>query len=540
MPVISNLPAALNLGSLEIEGLPALNGVPLSAQDLPPVASSQLDSWIALAQRTRGQFSIIARSGDTSIAVTDLGGSYPVFQNLHRSGCDFGTSLDSVTKGERSTLSVEAASRYIAFGTVGVGLNLVEGVRALPSASITICEKGKTTSTGWFDWLGAAKPSGDSVEDLEKEFRGLIASWAAAYLPKEGKVGLLLSAGTDSGLLTALMKPILGDRLVCFTQDFFNARYSERAGAEETARRVGARIIVVPIKRRDYFNAVQKLNASSQDTAVHQAEAYNMYCLASFAKKQGIDTLITGYNADYLFLGMEHFHAGLPRDREEYRKVVSQLSAGDKASRVMGHTPVLTDFIRDILGALNIPASEFSRQVEQVRSERRRSLTDMGGKAELLTLLQLGGQIDGGLAWQDEHGCLAVMRALPGTTILCPFYDSEIISFALKLPLELLFNEGRNKFLLRKMLKDETGLERPKKPASLSPARLWRLFFNPSEYRSVSPLLRKYYLRLWLRNFLGRGRRTHELTTAAALGRWLQSHAVQLPESRSTRTPASN
>src|SRR5437667_4087129 len=96
-----------------IEGAPIVDGRPLTAADLPPAAADTLDQWIALARRIRGQFSIIARSGTASVAVTDLTGTYPVFQ----SGDQFETAIERWTSRATLPLSAEGISRFAAYGT---------------------------------------------------------------------------------------------------------------------------------------------------------------------------------------------------------------------------------------------------------------------------------------------------------------------------------------------------------------------------------------------------------------------------------------
>jgi asparagine synthetase B (glutamine-hydrolysing) len=309
-------------------------------------------------------------------------------------------------------------------------------------------------------------------------------------------------------------------------QDFFLERYSERAAAIETAERIGIPIVTAKIGRADYFRAFRELNSASQNSVVHYTEAHNLYSLADFVRQQGIDTVITGYNADYLFLGMGHFFAGFPQGPEEYRQAISRLSFEEKLDRVVASPPQLSRRSSELLDALQVSASDYGLFVDKVIAAQRRLLEPLARVVDLPTLQQLRGQIDGGVEWQDEQGCLAVMRALPGCNLLCPFYDSEIIRFALKLPVNLIFNEGQTKYLLRRVLKALTGLERPKRPASMSPMRLWRFLPNPKEYSSVSQCLRKLYYELSVDNMRKGGTLSRDLTKVAALGVWLKSHQL--------------
>lgn len=523
---MSSQSAAPVQSSVEIEGAPAIEGRMLGPQDLPAADARELPKWIALARQIRGQFSIIAKSANTLVAVTDLSGCYPVFLDSRGEHPVFGGALDTVANGSRCSTNPEAVARYAAFGTVGSACSPVKGIRTTPGASITIYDGATTTTTPWFDWSQAAQVRNAPVPELEEEFRSIMASWGKTYLPDSGRVGVLLSGGTDSGLLAALMKPMLGDRLVSITQDFFLERYSERAAAIETAERIGIPILTAKIGRADYFRAFREMNSPNQNSVVHYTEAHNLYCLADFARQRGIDTIITGYNADYLFLGMGHFFAGLPQGPEEYRQAISRLSVEEKLDRVVWSPPQLSRRSSELLDALQVSASDYGQFIDKVIAAQRRQLEPLARVVDLPTLQQLRGQIDGGVEWQDEQGCLAVIRALPGCNLLCPFYDPEIIRFALRLPVNLKFNEGQTKYLLRRVLKAITGLERPKRPASMSPMRLWRFPPNPKEYSSVSRCLRKLYYELAVDNMRKGGTLSRDLTKVAALGVWLKSHQL--------------
>jgi hypothetical protein len=105
--------------SVEIEASPTIEGRLVQAKDLPAVNSSESTKWIAFARQIRGQFSIIAKSADTSIAVTDLSGCYPVFLDTRGPKPVFGGTLESVTRGSHCSTNPEFVARFTAFGTVG-------------------------------------------------------------------------------------------------------------------------------------------------------------------------------------------------------------------------------------------------------------------------------------------------------------------------------------------------------------------------------------------------------------------------------------
>jgi hypothetical protein len=184
----------------------------------------------------------------------------------------------------------------------------------------------------------------------------------------------------------------------------------------------------------------------------------------------------------------------------------------------------LSPLSAELLAAVGVPTADYSRSVNELIAARRQRFAPFAAATPLPTLQQLRGQIDGGAAWREI--LLAVMRALPGCRVLCPFFDSEMIRFALRLPPEWIYRDGQTKYFLRRLLKANTGLECPKRPAALSPLRFWRLIPNLREYSAVSRHLQPLYRRLIFRNGLKYGGLYNELAMLAGLGIWIKSHRL--------------
>jgi asparagine synthase (glutamine-hydrolysing) len=484
--------------------------------------------WKSLARRIRGPFAIIAVSPQTAVAVTDLMGSRPVFRNESGTAPVFGDSLASVTSGRKLVLRTQAVARYLAFGNVGGVCSFVDGVRTLPGAAVSIWDGSQARTESWFDWAAELQPVEAPVEELEKQFLSLFQSWVETRLPKTGQIALLLSGGTDSGLLAALLQPLLGDRLLCITQDFLLRRYSERDDAQETARRVGARMHVASIGRRGYFRAFSKMNSPSQNMPVYLSEAQTLYCLSQVAMNLGIETIIHGWNADFLFLGQGHFFNGFPPDGAEYLRSISRLKPEEKMKWVAPRPAAPTELSVQLLAALAISKETYGYWVDEFVEWRIRQLEGLAQILDLPKLQQASCQLDFGVSWQLEPG--AVMQALPGCRLVSPFIDSEIVRFGFRLPTGLFYQEGQSKYFLRRLFKARTELVRVKRPASLSPLRYWRYVPSLGEHLAVSPSLRALHRHFLLRNLVKLGALYTPLTKLSALGRWMQSHQVSLPE----------
>ena len=519
--------------AVTIDGTPTLDGRALGAQDLPPVEARAIDRWADLARGIRGQFSIIAKSVGVSIGVTDLTGSYPVYMAARGGKMKLSGRLHELAPASGPMLNREAAARFVGFMATGAGPTLIDGIGSLGGASIALCDGPATRIEdtrikGWFDWPSLAYNTPAPFEELEAEFKAIMTSWAEVFLPKTGRIGLLLSGGTDSAVMAAVLAPLLGDRLVAITQDSISKKYSERDAAAETAAATGVPLLAAKLGRSHYFQALRELNSATQDDPIPFGEALNLYRLAAYARERGIHTLLTGSNADCLFLGLDCYFAGFPRGNREYADTVGRYTNEDKLFWLVGNPPAFTSFDRELLDELGVPEEIYHDTVQRFLSMRRRRIEPIAPLVDYPTLQKIEFAMDGGFCWHGRQGALPVMRALPGTSVLCPFYDPQMIKFAIKLPKELAMHDGETKYFLRQVLKRMTGLHRTKRAGSLSPLRYWRTVPHPREAASVAPGLRKLYRRMTLRNWEKLGGLYNDVSKLAALGSWMNNHGVDV------------
>jgi asparagine synthetase B (glutamine-hydrolysing) len=127
--------------------------------------------------------------------------------------------------------------------------------------------------------------------------------------------GILLSGGTDSTLLAALLRDPFSaaGRLRCFTQDFRWRRYSELAQARANAGVLGIETEPVMLDRRKHYAAVLALNSRLQDQPCVTMQAFNLWSFIHSVSGR-CRAFMLGEHADSLFLGFGHFFQGLPSD----------------------------------------------------------------------------------------------------------------------------------------------------------------------------------------------------------------------------------
>ena len=316
----------------------------------------------------------------------------------------------------------------------------------------------------------------------------------------------------------------MGKDVVCLTADYEWKRYSEFAEASRNAADLGLRQERVLITRRKHRAAFRSLNSGSQNAPCPHSQSPGLYWLAKHAAAGGIDRLVTGDHADALFLGFDRFFRGFPQDVDGYTRAVAALDPTERVGRLYAK-PQLLSIQRELLSVFGHSPEQCLEWQVKLYSQDREAMAKWANSTSLPMLQQLDGQIWAGVPWQNIF--LPVTQACGGKAeFISPFYDLEMVKFALSLPAEYKFRDGATKALLRTVL--ERVLNRSiVKRASPNPSRIWSLLPSLRDRSAMLPRLRPLYDRLCLRNLRQAGRLSGQIDKTCALGLWLASQRLK-------------
>ncbi|MDA0174120.1 asparagine synthase (glutamine-hydrolyzing) [Solirubrobacter taibaiensis] len=148
----------------------------------------------------------------------------------------------------------------------------------------------------------AGEERGESLAALAREAKERIAASVRAHLQADAPVGVLLSGGIDSGLVTALA----GAPVKTFSVGFDVAAFDELAGARAVAERYGTdhhELRLGPEAALELEGV-----AATYDEPSGDATALPYWLLARFAARE-VKAVLTGEGADELFGGYQTYAA---------------------------------------------------------------------------------------------------------------------------------------------------------------------------------------------------------------------------------------
>jgi asparagine synthase (glutamine-hydrolysing) len=206
---------------------------------------------------------------------------------------------------------------YFLWGSVPTPWTLYRAIRALPAGHcLWVDGRGAGEPEPYClvsDVLGAAARApaqgtkDEALRVISHALRGSVAAHHVADVP----VGMFLSAGIDSALLTALSVEH-GERprtLTLAFAEYVGTASDEAPVAEQLAARFGTRHATVMVRKEDFEEQRHLLLADMDQPSI---DGINTWFVARAAASQGIKVALSGLGGDELFASYPSF-ADVPR-----------------------------------------------------------------------------------------------------------------------------------------------------------------------------------------------------------------------------------
>lgn len=444
--------------------LAALGHVFRTASDTEVILAAYSEWGDACLSRLNGMFAlaIFDRKRQRLLMARDRAGEKPLFYHLDDHGFSFASELKAlmVNHALPKQIDQDALNCYLSLGYIPGERCILKGFRKLPPAHMLTLDLDS--------WRAELRPywtlperdeeASDQEEALLAELESLLQDAVNRQLHADVPVGVLLSGGVDSSLITA-MAARSGRRVKTFTVRFpgsgkldetpharliaehFGTEHIELSAAPETAT-------LLPVLARQYDEPV---NDSSMIPSYLVSREIRQHCTVALGGDGG-DELFGGYSHYNRLLSLQHRTEALPR-------CVRGPVAGT-LSRLMPTGVKGRNWLR-------AATCDFRSQLPQIAqyfdfSERQKLLGEATGTPEHYwntlsampgDLLQRATRTDF-LSYLPEDILVKVDRAsmCHSLEIRAPMLDHRLIEFAYrKVPSLLKATAGSRKVLLKRL-----------------------------------------------------------------------------------------
>ena len=211
----------------------------------------------------------------------------------------------------RRTLSTDALTSYLLFGSVSEPLTLLDGVFSLPPGHrllLQIPERRRMPrARPWWDprrSAAARDPRAPrNFSSAVPRVRALLEDAVRAHLIADVPVGLFLSSGMDSSAIAAFAARAQKG-IQSFTLSFPDTPYDEAPLARRVAHATGTKHTEIPLQGAHMLMRLDEaVSALDQPTM----DGINTYFVSWAAREVGLKVALSGLGGDELFAGYHTF-----------------------------------------------------------------------------------------------------------------------------------------------------------------------------------------------------------------------------------------
>lgn len=193
----------------------------------------------------RGMFAFAAWDDERGILVAarDRIGKKPFFF-AQEDGClYFASSLSALREGMGGAWMIDpqALDQYLALGYIPAPRTIYRGVRKLSAATVMVSKEDSVALRRYWDLAEETAPFEGTYQDALNTLENLLETAVRIRLRSDVPLGILLSGGIDSSLVTALAVHALEGSVDTFSIGFGESGYDESGQAAEVARHLGTR-----------------------------------------------------------------------------------------------------------------------------------------------------------------------------------------------------------------------------------------------------------------------------------------------------------
>ena len=448
-----------------------------SRSDTETIVHLYEEHGTSFVDHLRGMFAIAIWDGRTGrlVLARDRLGKKPLYWRLAGDRLTYGSELKAVLEDPavERVVDRDALALYLQYQYVPAPWSILRGFAQLPAAGILTWDGGTPEVRRYWTPTYEPKLRRDIRED-EDEGLAMIREAVRLRLRSDVPVGVFLSGGMDSSIVTAVMAEASAEPVRTFSIGFENQAFDELPYARAVAQRYST-MHTEEIVRLDAIELLPDL-ADHFDEPFGDPSAIPTFRVAQLAARQ-LKVVLTGDGGDESFGGYQRYQshrtyggldvvpgpllrlasrsgrlatsplgsrsrlrrrlriAGLGSD-ERYVELMSIFGADERARLMPGRNGASSSFLLDVL------------------RKGPSDATDRVLRADLLTYLP-----DDLLVKMDRATMANSLEAR------APLLDHHLVEFAARLPVDRKIDGSNSKVLLRliaKRLMPAEHVDRPK------------------------------------------------------------------------------
>jgi asparagine synthase (glutamine-hydrolysing) len=357
-------------------------------------------------------------------------------------GIVFASELKALLRfpGFQPSLDRRAIGQFLEFGyTFEDDRTILNGVHKLPPGHFLRVRAGEKPELERYFRPQAASDQTSKPGDFEEELYAALESVTAQHLIADVPVGLLLSGGLDSSLISALAARNTTVRT--FSMGFAQSNLDERAHGRRVARHIGSEHEEILITPQEVSDGLASTITCFDDLFADWG-TISTRLLYKKCRERGIKVVLVGEGADELFGGYDVFRSSDSRAPADWW--LFQLYRHYCGRRYGSYFGAFRALMRDYLDSAN------------------------GDRFDAVRLFETRNQLPNNYVMKVDKASMSV-----SVEARVPYLDQRVAEIAYRIPKSRLLAEGTEKNVLRRVarrfqLLPEETVVRPKLGGSMA------------------------------------------------------------------------
>ncbi len=243
-------------------------------------------------------------------------GVKPLYYAWNGANFWFGSELKALRAFQAWQPQIDRAAvgQYLQYGYISAPRSIYEDVHKLmPGHWLELGEVGEPVAHRYWTPVVDEETLRGSEDDLENRLETLLIDACRYRMVSDVPVGVFLSGGLDSSLVTALLQRYGGGEVRTFTIGFDDPRYDESAHAKKVAAHLGTRHTEAIVTAKDMLGVLSHW-ADLFDEPFGDQSGVPTYLVSKMAREH-VKVALSADGGDELFSGYSHYGVVLERER---------------------------------------------------------------------------------------------------------------------------------------------------------------------------------------------------------------------------------
>lgn len=482
---------------IELEGL----GYFFKSNSDTEVILAAYQQWgEAAIKRIDGMFAyaLVDIKKNKMICARDRIGKKPFYYYWDGQTFIFASEIKAIMKHPRfkKELNDKVLEKYLCYQYINEPETIFKKTYKLPAAHYMVLENGTLKIEKYWDiyeqYLKGKQNEILSYEECKEELRNAIYHSVERRLVADVPVGIFLSGGIDSTLVTAMANDIVKGGVQTFTIGFEDKTRNEAPFALQTAKYLGTDHSELYIKEKDMLAMIEDLCVYFDEPFADPSEIPTM--LVSKMAKEKVTVALTGDGGDEFFCGYSMYDFVLKvQQLDRIAEWGYHLLRGKLGNDIKQKLPM------EMIALLDNRDSNFKVQVfanlPQMVVSKLLLQSNSNVKYDIEEKLQSN-------IWQEKRMLLDMYTYLPEDVLAktdrssmkyslelrCPLLDTKVMETSFKIPHYFKYKNGVKKNILKDILYDyvpKEMMDRSKNGFGVPLGRWLRTYFK-KEVEGVS------------------------------------------------------